>query len=157
MATEQYKPEQPNIYQGKQIVINSDRILFNAKKDSVLMYADKSIGFCTNGTINFDTGLSSTNAFIVNSPNILLGLEDNILIPVQPAVLGNSLELYLIQMIELIELTITWLKTRYNVTSNEPGLLSDTGVNETSGIDELILELKRRVKTDIKSKNVKLI
>ena len=60
-------------------------------------------------------------------------------------------------MIELIELTITWLKTRYNVTSNEPGLLSDPGVNETSGIDELILELKRRVKTDIKSKNVKLI
>ena len=62
-----YVPEQANQYQGRQIILNSDRILFNAKEDSVLMYADKSIGFCTNGTINFDTGLSSTNAFIVNS------------------------------------------------------------------------------------------
>ena len=26
-------PEQPNLYQGKQAIINSDRILFNAKTD----------------------------------------------------------------------------------------------------------------------------
>ena len=39
-----YVPAQPNVYQGKQIVINSDRVLFNAKEDSVLVYADKSIG-----------------------------------------------------------------------------------------------------------------
>ena len=51
MAGEQnYKPAQPNAYQGKQIVINSDRVLFNAKEDSVLVYADKSIGLDTNGT-----------------------------------------------------------------------------------------------------------
>ena len=29
-----YVPAQPNVYQGKQIVINSDRVLFNAKEDS---------------------------------------------------------------------------------------------------------------------------
>ena len=34
-----YTPIQPNAYQGKQIIINSDRVLFNAKEDSVLVYA----------------------------------------------------------------------------------------------------------------------
>ena len=35
-----YVPAQPNLYQGKQIVLNSDRILFNAKNDSILLFAD---------------------------------------------------------------------------------------------------------------------
>ena len=49
-----YKPEGPNEYQGKQVIINSDRLLFNAKEDSIFLFSDKSISFSTNGTINFD-------------------------------------------------------------------------------------------------------
>ena len=66
-----YIPAQPDIYQGKQIVINSDRILFNAKNDAVLTYADKAIGFSTEGSINFD----NKGVFVINSKeNIYLGL-----------------------------------------------------------------------------------
>ena len=67
-----YKPAQPNAYQGKQIILNSDRILFNAKNDSVLIYADKSINLNSQGTMNFD----NEGLFVVNSNNeIYLGLK----------------------------------------------------------------------------------
>ena len=70
MAT--YVPAQPNIYQGKQIVLNSDRILFNAKNDSILLFADKSIGMNTQGSINID----NKGLFVVNSRDeIYLGLN----------------------------------------------------------------------------------
>ena len=74
-----YIPEEIDKYQGKQVLINADRLVFNAKTDSILLYSDKSIGFSTNGSIHFDTsgeemGENQSN-FIVNSPNIFLGLN----------------------------------------------------------------------------------
>ena len=38
-----YKPSQPHKYQGKQVIITSDRVLFNAQNDSILLISDK---FC---------------------------------------------------------------------------------------------------------------
>ena len=65
-----YKPLPPNTYEGKQVIINSDRLLFNAKKDSILLFSNEAIGFSTNGSFNFDTGDNiNKNKFIVNSPN----------------------------------------------------------------------------------------
>ena len=73
-----YNPEAPNLYNGKQVIINSDRILFNAKNDSIFLFSHESIGFSTNGSINFDTSEvkdgENANKFVVNSPNIYLGL-----------------------------------------------------------------------------------
>ena len=63
-----YIPEHPNIYQGNQVIINSDRLIFNAKADSILLYSDKAIGFSTNGSFHFDTANDDDNKFIVNSP-----------------------------------------------------------------------------------------
>ena len=48
-------PESPNTYQGNQVIINSDRLVFNAKKEAILLYSDKAIGFSTNGNFHFDT------------------------------------------------------------------------------------------------------
>ena len=72
-----YIPKDPNSYIGNQVIINSDRLLFNAKTDSILLYSDKAIGFSTRGNFHFDTDNSeeSKSKFIVNSPNIYLGLE----------------------------------------------------------------------------------
>ena len=39
-----YSPDAPSVYSGKQVIINSDRLLFNAKNDSILIIADQSIG-----------------------------------------------------------------------------------------------------------------
>ena len=38
-----YKPDAPEIYQGKQVIINSDRLLFNAKDDAILLFSNKAI------------------------------------------------------------------------------------------------------------------
>tara|TARA_R110002020_G_scaffold205522_2_gene410158 strand:+ start:64 stop:177 length:114 start_codon:yes stop_codon:yes gene_type:complete len=34
-----YKPTAPNLFQGNQVIINSDRLLFNAKDDSILLFS----------------------------------------------------------------------------------------------------------------------
>jgi len=77
-----YKPEAPAEYAGKQVLISSDRILFNARTDSVFMFSDKSVGISTNGTFNVDTG----EATIINSPEIYLGLDAT-----EKMVLGDTL------------------------------------------------------------------
>ncbi len=77
-----YSPTPPSVYSGKQVIINSDRLLFNAKEDSILIIADQSIGMSTNGTFNVDTGEET----IINSPEIFLGLN-----AVEPVVLGDTL------------------------------------------------------------------
>ena len=63
-------PESPGVYQGKQVIINSDRLIFNAKTDSILLYSNEVIGFSTNGSIHFD----SLDKCVINSSEIYLGL-----------------------------------------------------------------------------------
>jgi len=157
MAGEQnYVPEQPNTYQGKQIIINSDRVLFNAQEDSVLVYADKSIGFNTNGTINFDTGdRENLNRFVINSPNIHLGLIEGKEPPTEPALLGDKTEAWLNEMLVFLERLIQFLATRYCVTVPLVGI-SAPGPNDISGLMGSINDLRTSIE-NIKSKNVKLI
>jgi len=152
-----YKPDNPNIYQGKQVIINSDRLLFNAKKDSILLFSDKAIGFSTNGSIHFDTSPDEKNSnFIVNCPNIYLGLdyEDNL--PKEPAVKGDSLEDLLNEILDVIQ--NLWDATLYEVSYTESGTF--TGPNPMNKgvefrIERQISSLRKQIEF-IKSKNVKL-
>ena len=91
-----YIPKPVNQYKGAQAIINSDRIVFNAKEDSILLYSDKAIGFNTRGSIYFDTSDSIDNdsKIVINSPKIYLGLKKNIdadTLPTERAVLGTAL------------------------------------------------------------------
>ena len=79
-----YQPDFP--YTGDQIIVTSGRVLFNAKDDSVFLFANKSIGFSSAGTINFD----SDDSCIINSPKIYLGLNAT-----EPLVKGFRLQAYL--------------------------------------------------------------
>jgi len=64
-----YQPVFP--YRGRQIIIDSGRVLLNAKDDSVFILGDKAVGISTNGTFNIDSGGKT----IINSPEINLGLD----------------------------------------------------------------------------------
>tara|TARA_R110001592_G_scaffold196025_2_gene443732 strand:+ start:1736 stop:2245 length:510 start_codon:yes stop_codon:yes gene_type:complete len=99
-----YIPKAANTYQGKQVLINSDRLVFNAKNDSILLYSDKAIGFSTNGSFHFDTTNIQKNKFVVNAPNIYLGLVNNESLPEEPAVLGDELGEFLGGDIGVLEL-----------------------------------------------------
>jgi hypothetical protein len=155
-----YIPKTPNTYQGNQVIINSDRLLFNAKTDSILLYSDKAIGFSTNGSFHFDTSPDKEKSkFIVNSPNIYLGLEYNNTLPVQPAVLGDDLITTLKDILFAIETVYADVIFQISYITTKGG--TPTGMNPKNNI---IMKKRQRAINkiidsleDIKSKNTKLV
>ena len=75
-------PENPNIFTGEQVLINSGRLYFNAKKDSILLSANTSINLNTQDTVNID----SKNSFTVDTREIYLGSKN----ATEPVILGNK-------------------------------------------------------------------
>ena len=165
---DQNKPLEPNIYDsGGQVIINSDRLVFNAKKDSMLLYAKNHAGFSINGSYHFNTDpLNDENKFIVNVPNIYLGLiEENgqPKLPTEPAVLGDQLGLYLEELIDLIDDICFQVITNVSYTVDTPNTNPVTTCNfenenylgENSGVGKQIKKLKEKVK-DFKSTRIKI-
>jgi len=62
-------PITPSQYNSPQIILNSDRVVINARKDSVLISGEKSIGISSNNSINIE----STQETILSSKQIKLG------------------------------------------------------------------------------------
>jgi len=150
------KPSSPGIYQGKQVIINSDRLLFNAKEDSILLFSNKSISLSTNENIHFDTSSDDESNFVVNCPNIYLGLDFNDDLPTEPAVLGNQLEDFLNEVLDMI--SDLWDANLYEVSYTESGTTtgpSSTNFGVGSRISKQISSLKNQIEF-IKSNNVKL-
>jgi hypothetical protein len=75
-------PENPNEFIGEQVLINSGRLYFNAKKDSILLSAKISINLNTQDTVNID----SKNKFVVDTKEIYLGSKD----ATEPVILGDK-------------------------------------------------------------------
>jgi len=122
-----FKPLPLSTYIGNQVLINSDRLIFNAKKDSILLYSDKVIGFSTNGSFHFDTSPDPESKFILNSPNIYLGLEYDNTLPTEPAVLGLELKEILNRIINQIMNLMADIEFKISYTVTLPG--SPTGPN----------------------------
>ena len=122
-------PESPNTYQGNQVMINSDRLVFNAKKDHILLYSDKSIGFSAMGNFHFDTDNSVDTKFIVNAPNIYLGLRSLTTgeLPTEPAVLGHELKQILEQILDFLQQLVLDMVGSISYIVTEPG--TPTGMN----------------------------
>lgn len=155
-----YIPEAPGTYQGNQVIINSNRLLFNAKEDSILLFSKEAIGFSTGGSFHFDTSPDGdVSKFVINSPNIYLGLEYDDTYPTQPAVLGDELEEVLGDMLDLIDDIIDDICNKVSYIVTPPGGL--TGVNPAnSGMFQLRKQEIESIKADIeniKSLNTKLV
>ena len=95
MALDKYIPKAFAEYSDSQVVLNSDRILFNARKDSLFLNANKSIGLASAGTINFDI----EKYFIVNSKKNYFGI--NSVSEEEPAVLGGKLKDFISDILDL--------------------------------------------------------
>jgi len=157
---ETFLPQSPDTYQGNQVLINSDRLVFNAKNDSILLFSDKVIGFSTNGSFHFDTsGDEGKSKFVVNSPNIYLGLEFDNTLPTQPAVLGDELVTILEDILDMCQSLSYDMAFSMSYTSTSEGTL--TGMNDKNGqvMNKRIRQLDkiRNDLYDIMSQNTKLV
>jgi hypothetical protein len=74
-------PTFPSQYKNPQVILNSDRIVINAKTDSVLLSAQTSIGMSTNGSVNIDA-----SSHYISSNDVRLGSKN----ASQPVLLGND-------------------------------------------------------------------
>jgi len=75
-------PTTPNQYSGKQIIINSGRLVFNTTNDHLLLSSKKSINLNAVEQISFDT----TNDIILQGGDVYLGSKD----ANQQLLLGND-------------------------------------------------------------------
>lgn len=82
------KPENINKFSGNQVILNSGRLVFNAKDDSIILGAKKSIHLTSNTSVNIDAAAQVA----ISSPKIYLGSAEGIEgTQLQSLVLGENL------------------------------------------------------------------
>jgi len=87
-------PTTPAQYTKPQIILNSDRIVINAKNDSVLISGQSSVGISSNGSVNIDA-----TSHYISSNDIRLGSKN----ATQPVLLGNDTVDLLVQLTEAVK------------------------------------------------------
>jgi hypothetical protein len=80
------KPVDTSKYFNAQVVINSDRVVLNSKRDEVMIFAKSNIELNTKNIIN----LNANERVHLNSNTVFLGTVNNSL-PTEPLVLGDKL------------------------------------------------------------------
>ena len=95
----QTTPSSPDQYSGKQVILNSGRLVFNSTQDHILLSSNQTIGFNAVSGFNFDT----KSNFVVNAPTIKLGGKN----ATEPILKGDTTVQILTDLIdELYKLTI---------------------------------------------------
>jgi len=94
----QTAPTTPDQYAGKQVILNSGRLIFNTTQDHLLLSSAQSIGFNAVSGFNFDTKAD----FTIDAPSIKLGGKN----ATEPILKGDALVTELQKLInQLIQLT----------------------------------------------------
>lgn len=151
VASENYNsyvtpPEIPSQYTKPQVIINSDRLVFNAKTDSVLLSAEKSIGLSSNNSLNFNT-----NNYIVDAGNILLGSKN----AKEPLVKGETLYKNLTQIVNALTTLVDVMEVQQLWPGGVP--TPDGATSLTARATKDILNNVQKDLVNIKSKVSKTI
>jgi len=120
-------PILPSQFNLPQVIINSERIILNAKKDSVLISAQKYVGLSSNESINIE----SKQTYIASN-DIRLGSKN----ATQPVLKGDDT----IELLKQLTKTINDLATILQVEKNWPGGVLVTGFNSIAGNALITLE-----------------
>ena len=105
------KPTTPDQYTGKQIVINSGRLMFNASEDHLLLSSAKSISLSTPNTVNIDS-----QTLTIQTDKIYLGSKNS----TEPLMLGNSTVDLLRQLIDGIKSLTQTIAVQVGVPPGAP-------------------------------------
>jgi hypothetical protein len=91
-------PEKPALFSSPQIILNSNRVVLNAKTDSILISGQKSVGLSSNKSINLEA-----SQIYIDGSDIRLGSKD----AEEPVLLGNQttqlLEILIKELINISE------------------------------------------------------
>jgi hypothetical protein len=87
-------PEKPSVFTSPQIILNSNRVVLNAKTDSILISGQKSVGLSSNKSINLEA-----SQIYIDGSDIRLGSKD----AEEPVLLGNKTITTLRQITSLLK------------------------------------------------------
>jgi hypothetical protein len=155
MEKDNFNPIDVSVYEGAQIISNTDRVLINSKED-YLNFSNKGHLFSTNGSFHINTGEKLTNRFVVNAPQIQLGLDEGPSTEKNPAVKGNELEAILIELLSILEFTYKVdlkLLTPMTTLPGTPTAPDAAFAGKTAATRQRITNLKNRLQ-EFQSKKV---
>jgi hypothetical protein len=96
----------PIKYTGEQIILSSNQLLFNSRKDNIELLSKGTIHLSANKTVQIDVGPKGTtdasNIFIVNAPKIRFGVKTKGK-TTEPVVKGDALEDVLNDIMDTLE------------------------------------------------------
>lgn len=134
----------PSEYKGKQIIFNSDRILFNAKENDILLFSRNYISLSSSNQIH----LNCTNEAFINASKIYLGLDNNSL-PNESAVLGNKLYNKLNILHESLNILYNSLINLKGTIDSNNNIEVQVEVNEAlDKLNEFNKDLKKEILSD---------
>ncbi len=146
----------PETYQGKQVIITSDRLVFNAREDSIFS-SNSTIAFATNKDFHINTSDGASGKFAVNSPKIHLGkVKQDSKLADNPAVKGQELEQLLNDILDHLNTLYTVVLPALHQITTIPSLPTVPSPANIGLVSPLITELgvlKGKI-NQIKSKNV---
>ena len=142
-------PEKTNSYTNPQVILNSDRIIINAKTDNVLLSSQKSIGMSSIESVNIDT-----KKHYINANDVRLGSKD----ATQPVLKGNDTVELLKQLTQELILLTQGLQTSQIFPAGVPvpdPVLAPIATNSNLVLNNILTRLNDN-KNGIKSNFVKV-
>ena len=106
------KPTSFKNYDEEQVMINSNRVVLSAKKDSVFLNSKESISISTNGLINLDSG----KKYVANCPEMYFGGKD----ATEPLLFGNKSDDWLNELLDVLDDILIKLSTHIHPTGVGP-------------------------------------
>jgi hypothetical protein len=93
-------------YAGEQVIISSNRLVFNARKDSILISSNQYINLSAGDKVTIDVGTVDSddeqNMLLVNAPRVQFGLNSKGK-TVEPIAKAEALEEVLNDLMEVLE------------------------------------------------------
>ena len=148
-------PLNTDLYRGAQAIINSDRVVLNARKDSVLLVGNEYVSLTAR-----NTHLDAEKRIVLDAPKIFLGRNafafensprrigpspDN----QEPAVLGGQAETILLEINDALLTICNALST-----VKTPDVWIPGAINAAESVKAALVNIEDQIRTELKSKKV---
>jgi hypothetical protein len=110
----------PSKYINSQIILNSDRVTINSKKDEVLLFAKTNLELNTDNIINLNAG----QYIHLNTGKILLGTKTDNTVPDEPVLLGGQTHDLLLEICRTLNRLAYYLSVA-SVPTSDGGICID--------------------------------